>query len=125
MEPIWYLNFVLIQNWIARNRAVLTSKLCNYAKLKTLNKTGLAFNSVLSNRPRLYNTSAAHLQKGKTPNEYHEYDTKQSDREFPVMREFGGMQGPLSLPLLPAVFILGFLWIFFYYLVCPCYLEFL
>ena len=32
-----HLNCVLMINWIARNRTVLTSKLCTYAKLNCLN----------------------------------------------------------------------------------------
>ncbi len=35
-----------------------------------------------------------------TPNEYPEYETKQSDGEFPVMLELWGMQ---STPLLPSL----------------------
>ena len=36
-----------------------------------------------------------------TPNEYPEYDTKQSDGEVPVMLELWGMWSTPSLPLLP------------------------
>ena len=43
------------------------------------------------------------LQRGKTPatNEYHEYDTKQSDGEAPVMLELCRVWSTPSLPLLP------------------------
>ena len=36
-----HLNCVLMLNWIARNRTVLTSELCTYAKLNYLKKTVL------------------------------------------------------------------------------------
>ena len=43
----------------------------------------------------------ASLQRGKTypHNECPIYDTKQSDGEFPVMLEFGGVRSTPSLPL--------------------------
>ena len=48
------------------------------------------------------NTLTASLQKGKNSlNERHEYNTKQSDDETPIIMELSGMQSTPSLPSLP------------------------
>ena len=45
-------------------------------------------------------TQMTHLQRGKTPHECPEYDTKQSDGEVPVKLGLWGMRNTPSLPLL-------------------------
>ena len=62
---------------IARNRTVLTSKLCTSSELNYLKKP-LLFALCISQ-------SEGALEYTDTPNECPGYDTKQSDGEVPVM----------------------------------------
>ena len=102
IKLFWHLDCVLMLNWIAWNRTVLTSKMCTYAKLNYLKSNCLTFNCVLPSRLGLLNTLTAPLQRGKTPpHECPRYDTKQSDGEVPVMLGPWGIWSALSLPLLP------------------------
>ena len=59
--------------------------------------------SILPSRLGLYNIKTAPLQRDKTtPNEYPGYDTKQFDREIPVIHGLWGMQSSPSFLSLPS-----------------------
>ena len=51
--------------------------------------------------PSQQNSLTKSLQRGKTPNRCHGYNTKQSDGEAVVMLELWGMRSTPLLPLLP------------------------
>ena len=75
--------------WIARNRTVLTYKLCTFAKLNYLKYNCFHIDIVYCPVDWGCRIHQLHLCRGVIlpPNECPGYDTKQSDGEVPVMLE--------------------------------------
>ena len=104
IELFWHWNCVLVLNWIARNRTVLTLELCTYAELNYLKLNCLTFKYVYCPVSWGCRIDWLHLCRGvrpPPPNECLGYDTKQSDGEVPAVLELWGMRSTPSLPSLP------------------------
>ena len=102
IEWCWHWNCVLVLNWIAQNRTVLTSKLCTLCWTE-LSKITLTFNSVYCPVNWGCTIHWLHLCRGvrpPPPNECPGYDIIQPDGEVPTVLEHWGMWSTLSLPLL-------------------------
>ena len=104
----WHLNWVIMLNWIARNRTLLASKRCTYATVNYLKLKCFDNKSEYCPVGWGCRIRRLHLCRGvRPPNERPGYNTKPSDIEVSVMLELWGMRSTPSLPLPPGPLWLG------------------